>query len=115
MVSAVFWSGLAGWIMLRALVPMLPGMEEAARQGWNVFFRGMDAQVKPAIRTLLHLAVFVSQRLRGLARARRSATRSPSDRWRSRRPGGRSANRADIVRRSRVELIFRAVFRLEVR
>ncbi len=67
MVSSVLWSGLAGWIMLCAFVLMLPSMDEAARQGWNVFFWGMDVQVNPALKTLLYVAIFVSQLLCGLA------------------------------------------------
>lgn len=67
MVSSVLWSGLAGWIMLCAFVLMLPRMDEAARQGWNVFFWGMDVQVNPWLKTLLYVAIFVSQLLCGLA------------------------------------------------
>ncbi len=67
MVSSVLWSGLAGWVMLCAFVLMLPSMEEAAQQGWNVFFWGMDVQVNPALKTLLYIAIFASQWLCGLA------------------------------------------------
>ncbi len=67
MVSSVVWSGLAGWIMLCAFVIMIPNMDDAAKQGWNVFFWGMDAQVNPTIKLLLYIAIFVSQWLCGLA------------------------------------------------
>ena len=67
MVSSVIWSGLAGWIMLCAFVLMLPNMDDAAKQGWNVFFWGMDASVNPAIKLVLYIAIFISQWLCGLA------------------------------------------------
>ncbi|MES2667344.1 MAG: amino acid permease [Pseudomonadota bacterium] len=67
MVSSVIWSGLAGWIMLCAFVLMLPNMDDAAKQGWNVFFWGMDAQVNPTLKLVLYIAIFVSQWLCGLA------------------------------------------------
>ena len=67
MVSAVLWSSLAGWIMLCAFVLMIPNMDDAAKQGWNVFFWAMDAQVNPTLKTVLYVLIFVSQWLCGLA------------------------------------------------
>jgi amino acid transporter len=67
MVTSVLWSGLAGWIMLCSFVLMIPSMDEAAAQGWNVFFWAMDTQVNPAVKYLLYLAVFTAQWLCGLA------------------------------------------------
>lgn len=67
MVSSVVWSGLAGWIMLCAFVLMLPSMDDAAAQGWNVFFWGMDQQVNPTLKTVLYVLIFASQWLCGLA------------------------------------------------
>jgi amino acid transporter len=67
MVSSVIWSGLFGWIMLCAFVLMLPNMDDAAKQGWNVFFWGMDSQVNPTVKLLLYIAIFISQWLCGLA------------------------------------------------
>ncbi|WP_210527014.1 amino acid permease [Rubellimicrobium arenae] len=67
MVSAVLWSSLAGWVMLSAFVLMIPNMDEAAAQGWNVFFWAMDSQMNPVVRTLLYIAIFVCQFLCGLA------------------------------------------------
>jgi amino acid transporter len=67
MVSSVLWSALFGYIMLCAFVLMIPNMDDAAKQGWNVFFWAMDAQVNPVIKNLLYLAIFVSQWLCGLA------------------------------------------------
>ncbi|MBP1857478.1 amino acid permease [Rhizobium herbae] len=67
MVSAVIWSSIFGYIMLCAFVLMIPNMDDAAKQGWNVFFWAMDAQVNPTVKTILYWAIFVSQFLCGLA------------------------------------------------
>ncbi|TNC50107.1 amino acid permease [Rubellimicrobium rubrum] len=67
MVTSVLWSGLAGWIMLSSFVLMLPSMDEAAAQGWNVFFWAMDTQVNPAVKVVLYVAIFAAQWLCGLA------------------------------------------------
>lgn len=67
MVSSVVWSGLFGWLFLCAFVLMIPNMDDAAKQGWNVFFWGMDSQVNPTLKLLLYVAIFVSQFLCGLA------------------------------------------------
>ncbi|MBB3239807.1 amino acid transporter [Pseudomonas sp. Tn43] len=67
MVSSVAWSLLFGWVMLCSFVLMLPSMDEAAKQGWNVFFWAMDTQVNPTIKMALYVAIFISQVLCGLA------------------------------------------------
>ncbi len=67
MVASVVWSGLFGWLFLCAFVLMIPNMDDAAKQGWNVFFWGMEAQVNPTVKLLLFVAIFVSQWLCGLA------------------------------------------------
>ena len=67
MVSSVWWSGLFGWAFLCAFIIMIPNMDDAAKQGLNVFFWGMDAQVNPTVKTLLYIAIFISQLLCGLA------------------------------------------------
>lgn len=67
MVMSVVWSGVFGYIMLCAFVLMIPNMDEAAKQGWNVFFWAMDQQVPAAIKIPLYIAIFVSQFLCGLA------------------------------------------------
>ena len=46
---------------------MIPNMDEAAKQGWNVFFWAMDQRVNPAIKEFVYVVVFVSQLLCGLA------------------------------------------------
>ncbi|EJC80348.1 amino acid transporter [Rhizobium leguminosarum bv. trifolii WSM2297] len=67
MVASVLWSALFGYIMLCAFVLMLPNMDDAAKQGWNVFFWAMDTQVNPIVKDILYLAILVSQWLCGLA------------------------------------------------
>ena len=67
MVMSVVWSLLFGWLMLSSFVLMLPSMDEAAKQGWNVFFWAMDTQVNPTIKMALYVAIFISQFLCGLA------------------------------------------------
>ncbi|WP_181707387.1 amino acid permease [Chthonobacter rhizosphaerae] len=67
MVSSVIWSAVFGYVMLCSFVLMIPNMDEAAKQGWNVFFWAMDAQVNPVIKEILYVAIFVSQFLCGLA------------------------------------------------
>ena len=67
MVSSVFWSGLVGWIMLSAFVLLIPDMDQAARQGFNVFFWAMDAQMNHGVRDVLYVLIFVCQFLCGLA------------------------------------------------
>ena len=67
MVSAVLWSSVFGYLMLCAFVLMIPDMNEAAKQGWNVFFWGMDKQVPTTIKEILYVLIFISQWLCGLA------------------------------------------------
>jgi amino acid transporter len=67
MVMSVVWSTIFGWVMLCSFVLMLPNMDEAAKQGWNVFFWGMGTQVPHGINTILYVAIFLSQFLCGLA------------------------------------------------
>jgi amino acid transporter len=66
-VSSVWWSGLFGWIFLSAFIIMVPNLDDAAKQGWNVFFWGMDQQVNPTLKMILYILIFVSQFLCGLA------------------------------------------------
>ena len=67
MVSSVVWAGLFGWVMLCAFVLMIPSMDGAAQQGWNVFFWAMDARMNPVVRDVLYVFIFVAQFLCGLA------------------------------------------------
>lgn len=67
MVMSVIWSAIFGYIMLSAFVVMIPDMDEAAKQGWNVFFWAMDQRVPAGLKEGLYIAVFISQLLCGLA------------------------------------------------
>jgi amino acid transporter len=53
--------------MLCAFILVIPNMDDAAKQGWNVFFWAMDSQVPSGIKTTLYAAITVSQFLCGLA------------------------------------------------
>ncbi|HEX7775465.1 MAG TPA: amino acid permease [Parvibaculum sp.] len=66
-VTSVIWSAVFGYIMLCAFVLMIPDMDEAAKQGWNVFFWAMDARVPAGLKEVLYVAIFISQLLCGLA------------------------------------------------
>jgi amino acid transporter len=66
-ISSVLWSAVFGYLFLCAFVLMLPSMDEAAKQGWNVFFWAMDQRVNPTIKMILHFAIFLAQFLCGLA------------------------------------------------
>ena len=66
-VMSVWWSALFGYIMLCAFVLVLPNMDDAAKQGWNVFFWALDSQFDPTLKFVLYLAIFISQWLCGLA------------------------------------------------
>ncbi len=67
MVMSVVWSAIFGYIFLVPFVLMLPNMDEAAAQGWNVFFWGFDQKVSSGIKEIIYLIVFVAQLLCGLA------------------------------------------------
>lgn len=67
MVTSVLWSALVGYVMLCSFVLLLPDMDEAAKQGWNVFFWAMDARVNGSVKVALYVAILASQLLCGLA------------------------------------------------
>ena len=66
-VTSVWWSALFGWVMLCAFILMIPNMDDAAKQGWNVFFWAMDAQMPYGLKMALYAAIVISQFLCGLA------------------------------------------------
>lgn len=67
MVSSVIWSGIFGYLMLCAFYLMIPNTDEAAAQGWNVFFWAMDQRVPSGIKEALYVVILLSQWLCGLA------------------------------------------------
>lgn len=66
-VGSILWSGLFGWFFLAAFVLAVPNMDEAAKQGWNVFFWTMDATVPAGIKYFLYLTILLAQYFCGLA------------------------------------------------
>ena len=64
---SVVWSAIFGYLFLTAFVLMIPNMDEAAKQGWNVFFWGFDQRVSSGVKEFVYLVVFVAQLLCGLA------------------------------------------------
>jgi amino acid transporter len=67
MVGSVWWSGVFGWLFLIAVVLAIPNMDDAAKQGWNVFFWTMDQVIPPGLKLALYIMIFVAQYLCGLA------------------------------------------------
>ena len=66
-VRSIIWSGVFGYLFLCALVLMIPSMDEAAKQGWNVFFWALDQRLPGPVKMALFAAIFLSQVLCGLA------------------------------------------------
>jgi len=67
MVSSVFWSALAGWVMVSAIMLAIPDMTAGAASGWGVFFGTMDAIMPPALKMALYFFILIAQLLCGLA------------------------------------------------
>jgi amino acid transporter len=67
MVGSVWWSGVFGWLFLVAVIAAIPNMDEAAAQGWNVFFWTMEQTLPPGVKMILFLVIFLAQFLCGLA------------------------------------------------
>ena len=65
--TSILWAGVAGYLFLCAFILMLPDLDQAATQGWNVFFWALEQQMPGTIRTTLYCAILVSQILCGLA------------------------------------------------
>ena len=67
MVMSVIWSAIFGYLFLAAFVLMIPNMDDAAKQGWNVFFWAFDQRVNPVVKEIVYIVVFIAQLLCGLA------------------------------------------------
>ncbi|MFE0756516.1 amino acid permease [Inquilinus sp. NPDC058860] len=67
MVRSVVLSAVFGYAMLVAFVLAIPNMDEAAAQGWNVFFWTSDAVLPAGLKYTLYFGIAVSQYLCGLA------------------------------------------------
>lgn len=66
-VRAVWVSGLAGWILLAALVLAIPDLEEAAAAGEQSFFLILARTIPPMPRVALYGGIVAAQYLCGLA------------------------------------------------
>lgn len=66
-VRSVLVSGLAGWVLLSAIVLAMPSVPEAARQGPQVVFWTMRTAFPPMLTVILFAAIAVAQYLCGLA------------------------------------------------
>jgi amino acid transporter len=65
--STIVWSGVLGYVFLVSFLLMLPDLDQAARQGWNVFFWALEQRVPVHTREALYAMIFVAQVLCGLA------------------------------------------------
>lgn len=66
-VRSVAVSGLAGWIMLIAIVLAIPSLDQAAQQGANLFFWLLQTVLPHWLSGLLLLGIILAQYLCGLA------------------------------------------------
>jgi amino acid transporter len=67
MVMSVVWSAIFGYVFLAPFVLMIPDLDQAAAQGFNVFFWTFDQQVSSGLKEIIYLIIFVAQLLCGLA------------------------------------------------
>ena len=66
-IRSVLISGLAGWLMLAAMILAMPSLDQAASQGPNVFFWLLDSVAPKAVCGLLLSGIILAQYLCGLA------------------------------------------------
>jgi amino acid transporter len=66
-IHSVFWAALFAWIFSCAFVIAIPNMDEAAKQGWNVFFWTLDQTMPAPLKLAIYGIIFVAQVLCGLA------------------------------------------------
>jgi amino acid transporter len=66
-VSSIFWAGAVGYLLLASLLLLLPDLDQAAQQGWNVFFWALEQRVPLPTRELVYALIFLAQLLCGLA------------------------------------------------
>jgi amino acid transporter len=66
-VRSVIVSGVAGWIMIAAIVLAMPSLDEAAQQGSGAFYWTMRAVVPDGLREALFVGIAIAQYLCGLA------------------------------------------------
>lgn len=66
-IHSVFWAVLFAWLFSSAFVLAIPNMDEAAKQGWNVFFWVMDSTMPQTLKLTLYGIILVAQYICGLA------------------------------------------------
>jgi amino acid transporter len=66
-VSAVLWSSIIGWVMICAITLAIPDMNEAAAQGWGMFFGTINAIMPAGLAQVIFLGILIAQFLCGLA------------------------------------------------
>lgn len=66
-VRSVLVSGVAGWIMLCAIVLSIPNMDQAAAQGTGAFYETIRAVLPAALGQVLFIGIAIAQYLCGLA------------------------------------------------
>jgi amino acid transporter len=66
-IHSVVWAALFAWLFSSAFVLAIPDMEEAAKQGWNVFFYVMDSTIPAKLKYFLYAIILLAQFICGLA------------------------------------------------
>ncbi len=66
-INSVVSSGILGWILLMSFVLAIPDMDQAARQGENIFFWVFEQVLPSPVRVFFFIGVAVSQYFCGLA------------------------------------------------
>ena len=66
-IHSVFWAVLFAWLFSCAFVLAIPNMDEAAKQGWNVFFWTLDQTLPFGLKMSLYAVILVAQFICGLA------------------------------------------------
>ena len=66
-IHSVFWAVLFAWAFSCAFVLAIPNMDEAAKQGWNVFFWTLDQTMPTPLKMALYAIILVAQFICGLA------------------------------------------------
>lgn len=66
-IHSVFWAVLFAWLFSCAFVMAIPNMDEAAAQGWNVFFWVMDSTMPATLKLVIYGIILAAQYICGLA------------------------------------------------
>lgn len=68
MLTAVFWSGLFGWLLVVAVLLAMPDMTEGAGKGWSVFYYVLDSSGMPQpLKWLISIGIVLANYLCALA------------------------------------------------